>query len=141
MIMKKAYASLFVFLLLMLTVSSASAQSCGSMNVSSSGGYVAPQQYDTVYTFNVRCVATYRFTFEDRSGNNPRHFLEHIIERNTGGSWQVVSVTTSMNARSVTRTFSPTATGEHRYRIRNIGDNTVRTWAMTGTIPTISIFP
>lgn len=141
MLTRKLYTGLFVILLLILMTTPATAQSCGSMNVRSSGGWVSSDQLATVYSFNVRCLATYRFTFQDLSGNNPQHSLEHRIEQNTGGSWQVISSTTSRNARQVTRTFTPTSTGEYRYRIKNIGDNTVRNWSMTGSIPTISFFP
>lgn len=141
MLKRKLYTGLSVLLLLILTASPAAAQSCGSMNIQSSGGWLAPDQFGTVYSFNVRCLATHRFTFQDLSGNRPQHSLEHRIEQNTGGSWRVISSTTSRNARQVTRTFTPTSTGEYRYRVLNIGDNTVRNWSMTGRIPTISFFP
>ncbi|PQQ28561.1 hypothetical protein [Photorhabdus hindustanensis] len=136
--MKKLFFSLFV--LLLLSTSNIASAACAYMNVHNSGASLAVNGSSDVYgPFSISCLGVVSFTFQDLSGNNPTSTINHLIEKMVGGSWQVVSQTTSYGERSVTRSFFPTATGSYRYRIVNSGQSVVRNWRMEGRIPLFTI--
>ena len=117
--MKKLFFSLFAALL--LSTSNMAAAACAYMNITSSGASLSAGDSQNVYEFSISCIGSVTFKFEDLSGNNPTSRIAHIIERRSGSSWSLVSSTTSNGARTVNRSFVPSATGQYRYRIENVG--------------------
>ena len=135
--MKKLFFSLFAALL--LSTSNMAAAACAYMNITSSGASLSAGDSQNVYEFSISCIGSVTFKFEDLSGNNPTSRNAHIIERRSGSSWSLVSSTTSNGARTVNRSFVPSATGQYRYRIENVGTSQVRNWRMEGRMPLFTI--
>ena len=130
--MKKLFFSLFAALLLSI---SNMAAACAYMNITSSGASLSAGDSQNVYELSISCIGSVTFKFEDLSGNNPTSKIAHIIERRSGWSWSLVSSTTS----TVNRSFFPSATGQYRYRIKNVGTSQVRNWRMEGRMPLFTI--
>ena len=135
--MKKLFFSLFAALL--LSTSNMAAAACAYMNITSSVASLSAGDSQNVYEFSISCIGSVTFKFEDLSGNNPTSRIAHIIERRSGSSWSLVSSTTSNGARTVNRSFVPSATGQYRYRIENVGTSQVRNWRMEGRMPLFTI--
>jgi len=131
--MKKLFFSLL--LVKLLSASNMAAAGCSYMNISGGGSSFAAGDSQNVYEFSISCLDTVTFNFADLSGNHPTSIIEHIIEQRSGSSWSIVSRTRSNGARTVHRSFFPTAIGRYRYRIENVGTAQVRHWRMEGRMP------
>lgn len=134
---RKLYAAFFA--LMMLTASNVFA-ACANLNVTGSGGSLAPNQEVNVYgPYSVSCTGSQSFTFQDLSGSSNSNKLTHYFERQNGSTWVVVSSSSTTGATTVNKNFSANITGTYRYRIVNTGTTTLKNWSMSGRVTLFTI--